>query len=136
MPSSQPPCRHAASTPSGSDQYRQDEGHTGKCDGRLDALADELRDGLLREERFAKVAVEQLPAPTPELHWQRLRKAQFASHLLQVLGAGTVADDGCSRIAGCQPRHEEHDQRDHDEHGQGGGNAPQKECEHGVFSSW
>ncbi|MDT4861365.1 hypothetical protein FQZ97_959670 [compost metagenome] len=97
----------------------------------LDALADQFDHRLLHEVRLAEVALQQLRAPVEELHGQRLVEPQLLAHLGDVFAGAAVAHDGGGRVAGREPQHQEHDERDDDEHRHGRENAACKKKQHG-----
>ena len=100
------------------DHDREDKRAERERERRLDALRDQLRDGLVLVERIAKVAVQHVRQPDAELRRQWPVQTKLLAHALDVLAGRVVADDHRGRIARSQAQNQEHDDRDDQQHRQ------------------
>ena len=101
------------------DDNCQQERRGGQRYGRLDALRDQLVDGLMREDGDAEIASENPADPAHELHGQRIVEAELLADGVDLHLSGVVADDDRGRVARRQMQQQENEDRDgrHDQHG-------------------
>ena len=80
--------------------------------GRLDALGDQLVDGLVREDGDAEVASQHAADPAHELHGQGIVEAELLADGVDLHLRRVVAGDDGGGIAGRQVQQQEDEHRD------------------------
>ncbi len=129
------PCRDYAERHR--DQDGENDGADRHRDRRLDPLADHLQHRHVRDQGDSEIAVQQPADPGEELRVQWLAKAERGADLFELFRRRVVAGQDRGRIARRQPQQQEHEQRNHAHHGDGGEDAAKQISEHfGPLQMW